>query len=114
MIKRVIQLVKIARKLSSSGALDTIDQIYRMPLLLKVFFDIIALGSAKKILAYEVTKIVRGEDAAKQALDISNNLFKSKITDLRINNYSVELKNIKNSSFTIIDAIEKLELVKKI
>jgi len=70
------------------------------------------INSAKQTLAYEVTKIVRGEDAAKQALDISNNLFKSKITDLRINNYSVELKNIKNSSFTIIDAIEKLELVK--
>ena len=48
MIKRVIQLVKIARKLSSSGALDTINQIYRIPLLIKVFFDLISFGSSKK------------------------------------------------------------------
>ena len=48
MIKRVIQLVKIARKLSSSGALDTINQIYKIPLIIKVFFDLISIGSAKK------------------------------------------------------------------
>ena len=48
MIKRVIQLVKIARKLSSSGALDTINQIYRIPLLIKIFFDLISFGSSKK------------------------------------------------------------------
>ena len=48
MIKRVIQLVKIARKLSSSCALDTINQIYKIPLIIKVFFDLISIGSAKK------------------------------------------------------------------
>ena len=39
---------KIARKLSSSGALDTINQIYKIPLIIKVFFDLISIGSAKK------------------------------------------------------------------
>ena len=52
MIKRVFQLIRIARKLSSSGALDTIDQLYKLPLTLKIFFDVISLGSKKKILSH--------------------------------------------------------------
>ena len=48
MIKRVIQLLKIARKLNTSGALETINQIYKIPLTLKVFFDIISFGSSKR------------------------------------------------------------------
>ena len=48
MIKRLIQLIKIARKLASSGALDTINQIYKLPLILKIFFDLISIGSPKK------------------------------------------------------------------
>ena len=70
------------------------------------------INEAKQILAFEVTKFVRGEKEAKEALDIANNLFKSKITDSRINNYKIQIKNIENNSFNIIDAIEKLELVK--
>ncbi len=38
------------RKLSSSGALDTIDQIYKVPFFLKILFDIFSIGSNKKIL----------------------------------------------------------------
>ncbi len=49
MIKRFIQLIKIARKLASSGALDTINQLYKLPLILKIFFDLISIGSEKKI-----------------------------------------------------------------
>ena len=37
---------------------------------------------------------------------------KSNVLDSRIKSYSVNYKNIKNKTFTIIDAIEKLELVK--
>ena len=48
MIKRFIQLIKIARKLASSGALDTINQLYKLPLILKIFFDLISIGSKKK------------------------------------------------------------------
>tara|TARA_B100001564_G_C20659677_1_gene680944 strand:+ start:663 stop:2228 length:1566 start_codon:yes stop_codon:yes gene_type:complete len=50
MISRLIQLIKIARKLASSGALDTINQLYKLPLTLKIFFDLISIGSQKKIL----------------------------------------------------------------
>ncbi len=49
MFKRVFQLFKIARKLSISGAIETIDQIYRLPLLINLFFNVISLGSQKKI-----------------------------------------------------------------
>ncbi len=48
MIKRFIQLIKIARKLASSGALETINQLYKLPLILKIFFDLISIGSRKK------------------------------------------------------------------
>lgn len=52
MIKRLILLVKIARKLASSGAIDTINQLYKLPLTLKIFFDIISIGSKKKIISH--------------------------------------------------------------
>ena len=48
MISRLIQLFKIARKLASSGALDTIDQIYKIPFFLKIFFELLSVGSVKK------------------------------------------------------------------
>ena len=52
MIKRLILLVKIARKLASSGAIDTINQLYKLPLTLRIFFDIISIGSKKKITSH--------------------------------------------------------------
>ena len=70
------------------------------------------INEAKQILAYEVTKFVRGEKDAQEALEVSNNLFKSKINDERANNYKVDITKIQNSSFSIIDAVEKLNLVK--
>ena len=69
------------------------------------------INEAKEILAFEVTKFVRGEEAAKEAMEIANNIFKSNISDSRINNFKVRVKNIKDNSFSIIDAIEKLKLV---
>jgi len=50
MFRRVFQLIKIARKLSTSGAVDTVNQIYNIPLPLKFFFGCISIGSDKKIL----------------------------------------------------------------
>ena len=47
MIKRLAQLIKIARKLGSSGALDTINQIYKIPLILKIFFDVLSIGQSR-------------------------------------------------------------------
>ena len=69
------------------------------------------INESKEILAFEVTKIVRGKKGALEAKEISNNLFKSKIIDNRVKNYSINLKNIEENSFTIIDAVEKLGLV---
>ena len=69
------------------------------------------INEAKKILAYEVTKIVRGIDDADEALEIANNIFNSNIIDQRLPNISQNVLDIKNNKFTILDAIEKLNLV---
>ena len=50
MLKRVYRLSKIARKLASSGAINTIDEIYNVPTSIKLFFDFISIGSEKKII----------------------------------------------------------------
>ena len=70
------------------------------------------INEAKKILAFEVTKITRGKPQAKEAMEISNNIFTEKTLDDRINFFSIESKKILESSFSILDAIEKLKLVK--
>ncbi len=70
------------------------------------------INEAKKILAYEVTKIVRGKEDADEAIEIANNIFNSNIMDDRLPNISQEKSNLKNDEFTILDAIEKLDLVK--
>ena len=68
------------------------------------------INEAKKILAYEVTKIVRGIEDADEALEIADNTFSSKIVDQRLPNISHKVSDIKNNNFTILDAIEKLKL----
>ena len=50
MFNRVFQLIKIARKLSTSEAIETINQIYNLPLIINFFFQVISIGSQKKIL----------------------------------------------------------------
>ncbi len=69
------------------------------------------INEAKRILAYEVTKIVRGTEDANEALEIADNTFNSKIVDQRLPNISQSASDIKNNKFTILDAIEKLKLV---
>ena len=44
----------------------------------------------KKLLAFEITKITRGENQAKEAMEISNNIFTENTLDDRINSFSVE------------------------
>ena len=70
------------------------------------------INDAKKILAYEVTKITRGKAQAKEAEQISTNIFTNNTLDDRISSFSIDSKNITNTSFTIIDAVEKLQLIK--
>ena len=50
MFNRIFQLFKIARKLSTSGAVDTINQIYNLPTTINIFFNLISIGSEKNIL----------------------------------------------------------------
>jgi ubiquinone biosynthesis protein len=45
MFKRIFRLFQIARKLSISGAIDTINQIYKIPLSVNLFFSLISVGS---------------------------------------------------------------------
>ena len=47
MFKRIFLLFKIARKLSTSGALDIIREIYNLPLAINLFFSFISIGSPK-------------------------------------------------------------------
>ncbi len=69
------------------------------------------INEAKQILAFEITKLVRGKKSAEEAIDITKNIFSSKKIDQRIKNFSIDKINIKNNSFSIIDAIYQLELV---
>jgi len=70
------------------------------------------INEAKKILAYEVTKLVRGKEDADEALEIADNIFNSNIIDERLPNISEKKLNLDDEIFTIVDAIEKLDLVK--
>ena len=45
MFKRIIRLFKIARKLSTSGAIETINQVHQIPLSVNLFFNFISIGS---------------------------------------------------------------------
>ena len=69
------------------------------------------INESKKILAFEVTKITRGEKQAIEAKDISENVFTKNTLDDRITSFSIESNNIIESSFSILDAVEKLKLV---
>ena len=45
MLKRVFRLFQIARKLSTSGAIDTINEIHEIPTPINLFFNCISIGS---------------------------------------------------------------------
>jgi tyrosyl-tRNA synthetase len=70
------------------------------------------INEAKKILAFEVTKITRGLESAHEAEDIANNIFAKKTLDERIPSFDVKFSEIEGSNFLILDAIEKLNLSK--
>ena len=50
MLKRVFKLFKIARKLSTSGAVEIINQIHPLPISLNLFFSCISLGSGPNLI----------------------------------------------------------------
>ena len=47
MFKRVFRLFQIARKLSTSGAIDTINHVHQIPLTINLFFNLISIGSER-------------------------------------------------------------------
>ena len=48
MFRSIFQLFRIARKLASSGAVGTLNEIYNLPFAVKLFFDLFSIGSKKK------------------------------------------------------------------
>ena len=70
------------------------------------------INEAKKILAFEVTKITRGISSANEAKDIANNIFDKKTIDKRVRTFEINSSEIQESNFSILDAIEKLDLSK--
>ena len=53
MIKRVFKLFQIARKLSTSGAIDIINQVHQIPISINLFFSLISIGSKNVHLNYK-------------------------------------------------------------
>ena len=53
MFKRIFRLFKIARNLSTSGAVDTINQMHALPLPVNLFFNFMSIGSPTKLLDNE-------------------------------------------------------------
>ena len=47
MLKRVFRLFQIARKLSTSGAIDTINHVHQIPLPVNLFFNLLSIGSER-------------------------------------------------------------------
>ena len=45
MLKRVFKLFQIARRLSTSGAVDIINQVHQIPLPINLFFSFISIGT---------------------------------------------------------------------
>jgi len=69
-------------------------------------------NEAKKVLAFEVTKITRGIDSANEAQEISDNIFNKKQIDERITTLEINYSEIAEDKFSILDAVEKLNLSK--
>jgi len=70
------------------------------------------INEAKKILAFEVTKISRGINSANEAEEIANNIFNNNTIDKRLNSFTINSENLKKGTFNILDALEKLHLSK--
>ncbi len=69
-------------------------------------------NEAKKILAFEVTKMTRGADCAKEAEEIAHNIFNKMQIDERVATLEINSTQIKKNLFTILDALEQLNLTK--
>ena len=74
MLKKFFNCLKIARKLSTSGAVDTINQIYSLPLPINIFFDLFSIGSNKQKLIIKKNLVKNFEQHSKVWVQPSLNL----------------------------------------
>ena len=49
MIKKIITLFKIGRKLALSDALDIVSKVYKIPIMIKIFFSLLGLFGKKNL-----------------------------------------------------------------
>tara|TARA_B100001121_G_scaffold290228_1_gene289834 strand:- start:320 stop:1885 length:1566 start_codon:yes stop_codon:yes gene_type:complete len=49
MLRRVFKLFQIARRFSSSGAVETINEIHQLPTIVNLFFNIISIGTRSNL-----------------------------------------------------------------
>ena len=73
MFKKIYNLLKILRKLSVSGAIETLDEIRPIPKSLKFIFAIFSIGSSKKI---ENLKKSSGEKLCQSLEDMGTTFIK--------------------------------------
>ena len=73
MFKKIYNLLKILRKLSVSGAVETLDEIRPIPKSLKIIFNIFSIGSSKKI---ENLKKSSGEKLCQSLEDMGTTFIK--------------------------------------
>tara|TARA_Y100000590_G_scaffold463464_1_gene630267 strand:+ start:3350 stop:4591 length:1242 start_codon:yes stop_codon:yes gene_type:complete len=69
------------------------------------------INEAKKILAYEITKMCRGTESAQEAMEMASNIFESKTIDSRITSKEVLKSDILEDKFSLIDALQQLNLI---
>ena len=50
MIRRIFKLFTIARKLSTSGAIEIVNEIHSIPSSLNLFFNLISIGAPPRFL----------------------------------------------------------------
>ncbi len=55
MFKRIFKLLNIARKLSKSGAVETINDLHKIPISVNFFFNLISIGSETKSIPSQKT-----------------------------------------------------------
>ena len=49
MFKRIFKLFQIARKFSTSGAVDIINEIHQLPTIINLFFRLISIGTNSEV-----------------------------------------------------------------
>ncbi|MBI29415.1 MAG: Tyrosine--tRNA ligase [Alphaproteobacteria bacterium MarineAlpha5_Bin11] len=69
------------------------------------------INEAKKILAFEVTKICRGHNEAKKAESMAKNTFEKGAADERMATFKIKKSSLKNNEISIVDAMIKLNLI---